>query len=65
MSNYNNSNINRPNNNELDNFDIPIGNKISLEQLQKEKRDLDFIINKYNTILKEYQKNMEMNYIIK
>ena len=56
MNNYNNSNINRPNNNELDNFDIPLGNQISLEQLQKERRELDFIINKYNTILKEYQK---------
>ena len=54
-SNFN-SIINRPNNDAQDNIGISIRNQISLEQLFKENRELDFIINKYNKILEEYQK---------
>ena len=57
-SNINNMNsvINKPNNNEQDNIGISIRNQISLDQLLKENKELEIILNKYDTILKEYQK---------
>ena len=55
-NNYMNSVINKPYNNEQDNIGISIRNQISLDQLLKENKELEIILNKYDLILKEYQK---------
>ena len=54
LNNNINSVINRPSNE--DNLGLPIEKQISLDQLLKENKELEIILNKYNIILNEYQK---------